>query len=103
MKRQLRNDQLLRIAYYEEIFDKVSGVTGQISKLLEELKGLDPEIKELDEYYTGKLWKKDFADDEAGLLPEDLKRGVLSEDGVYNLLEEVKEYLVEEEDEKVTE
>ena len=27
-----------------------------------------------------------FADDEAGLLPKDLKRGVLSEDGLWNLL-----------------
>lgn len=28
----------------------------------------------------------DFADDESGLLPKDLKRGVLSEDGIWNLL-----------------
>ncbi|MBK6087256.1 DUF4298 domain-containing protein, partial [Ruminococcus difficilis] len=33
----------------------------------------------------------DFAADEAGLLPKGLKRGVLSEDGIYNLLEEYKE------------
>lgn len=45
----------------------------------------------LSEYYTSALWKQDFADDEAGLLPQDLKRGVLSEDGVYNLLEKCKE------------
>lgn len=31
------------------------------------------------------------ADDEAGLLPEDLKRGVLSEDAVWNLLKDHKE------------
>ena len=30
-------------------------------------------------------WKKDFEDDEKGLLPKELKRGVLSEDGIYNL------------------
>ena len=29
----------------------------------------------------------DFAADEAGLLPKDLKRGVLSEDDIYLLLE----------------
>lgn len=33
-------------------------------------------------------WKRDFTTDEAGLLPKDLKRGVLSEDGIYALLEE---------------
>ena len=48
-------------------------------------------IDELEAYYTSDVWKQDFADDEAGLLPKDLKRGVLSEDGIYNLLEESKE------------
>ena len=37
--------------------------------------------KELSEYYSGPDWKADFALDEEGLLPGDLKRGVLSEDG----------------------
>ena len=41
----------------------------------------------LAEYYASDEWKQDFADDEAGLLPKDLKRGVLSEDGIWNLLE----------------
>lgn len=42
---------------------------------------------ELEAYYTGGEWMSDFACDEAGLLPPQLKRGVLSEDGLYNLLE----------------
>ena len=41
--------------------------------------------------YSGDDWKRDFADDEAGRLPNDLKRGVLSEDGIYDLLEEYGE------------
>ena len=48
-------------------------------------------ISELEAYYTSDEWKQDFAADEAGLLPKGLKRGVLSEDGIYNLLEEYKE------------
>ena len=31
-------------------------------------------------------WKQDFADDESERLPKDLKRGVLSEDAIWNLL-----------------
>ena len=46
---------------------------------------------ELEAYYASDEWKEDFAADEAGLLPKNLKRGVLSEDGIYNLLEEYKE------------
>ena len=43
-------------------------------------------LRILAEYYTSDEWKQDFADDEAGRLPKDLKRGVLSEDGLWNLL-----------------
>ena len=43
-------------------------------------------LQELTEYYENGQWMADYEADEAGLLPSDLKRGVLSEDGVYNLL-----------------
>lgn len=43
-------------------------------------------VRALARYYEGKLWRDDFAADEAGLLPATLKRGVLSEDGVYHFL-----------------
>ena len=43
-------------------------------------------IRILSEYYGNDEWKQDFADDEAGRLPKDLKRGVLSEDGIWNVL-----------------
>lgn len=45
-------------------------------------------LKSLSGYYGSSAWKRDFAADEAGLLPKKLARGVLSEDEVYNLLEE---------------
>lgn len=44
-------------------------------------------------YYGSNEWKQDFADDEAGLLPQDLKRGVLSEDAVRNLQEDNRELI----------
>lgn len=37
-------------------------------------------------YYEGGQWRRDYELDEAGKLPRDLKRGVLSEDGLYNLI-----------------
>ena len=45
----------------------------------------------LDKYDEAKAWKQDFADDEAGLLPKNLKRGVLAEDSIRNLLEAYRE------------
>ncbi|MDO4483624.1 MAG: DUF4298 domain-containing protein [Clostridia bacterium] len=40
----------------------------------------------LTEYYESPLWMQDYQLDEQGLLPKDLRRGILSEDGLYNLL-----------------
>jgi hypothetical protein len=52
-----------------------------------------PDIRELEAYYASDVWKKDFALDEAGILPKNLERGVLSEDGLYDLLEQNKEVM----------
>ena len=48
-------------------------------------------LQELTEYYENGQWLADYETDEAGLLPRGLKRGVLSEDGVYNLLFEIEQ------------
>ena len=47
---------------------------------------LQEDIAALEEYYGSNEWKQDFADDEAGKLPQNLRRGVLSEDAVYDFL-----------------
>ena len=76
--------QIERIAYYESLMDQASAVLNLIEHTA-------PFIRDLDSYYTSPQWKEDYAADEAGKLPADLKRGVLSEDGVYNLLERWRE------------
>ena len=45
-------------------------------------------LEELIRYYESPQWLADYDADCAGLLPSDLKRGVLSEDAVYDLLTE---------------
>ena len=44
------------------------------------------DLKILAEYMDSGLWLADYTRDELGLLPKTLKRGVLSQDGLYNLL-----------------
>ncbi|MBQ1591711.1 MAG: DUF4298 domain-containing protein, partial [Treponema sp.] len=56
-----------------------------------EFRKLRENMKKLESYYTSAEWKKDFALDEEGILPKDLKRGVLSEDGIYDLLERYRD------------
>ena len=48
-------------------------------------------IHELTAYYESGLWMQDYRRDEQGYFPVDLKRGVLSEDAVYDLLTELDE------------
>lgn len=43
-------------------------------------------LRELMDYYENGAWMEDYERDERGELPAELKRGVLSEDAVYNLL-----------------
>lgn len=43
-------------------------------------------LRELEAYYEGGQWLRDYELDEQGLLPPELKRGVLSQDAVYDFL-----------------
>ena len=81
------------ISEMEEIFDKVLQTQSAFEKAIEEYRELQPEIEKLEAYYSSKKWKEDFAADESGEIPADIKRGVLSEDGICNLLERNREIM----------
>jgi len=77
-----------RITHMEGLLDKSTEVIARLEQALEDFAALQPDIAELEAYYSSPQWRKDFEADEAGKLPKDLKRGVLSEDGVWNVLED---------------
>ena len=52
---------------------------------------LQPKLNSLMEYYFSDDWKNDYEADAKGEIPKDLKRGVLSQDGIFNLLEIINE------------
>ena len=87
----MKNKNVKRIEKMEEILDNANRIMDELEEKFEELREYQGQIKELEEYYTGEDWKEDFKLDEEGKLPEDLKRGVLSEDAVYDMLERNKE------------
>ena len=70
-------ENIRRIRQMEDIYDAVRADPGH------------PSLGELVRYYESGQWFRDYELDEQGLLPPDLKRGVLSQDGVYNLLEDL--------------
>jgi hypothetical protein len=104
--------QIERIKWMEHRFNNALAAIKDGSAV--SLKAVKEYVAELSKYYGSELWKQDFAADErqrvgdgnrealatdrdartlgmAGKLPPDLKRGVLSEDGIWNLLSDYRE------------
>ena len=81
--------QIERIKWMEQRFNHALAAIKDGSAV--SLKAIKEDVAELSKYYGSELWKLDFAADEAGNLPPDLKRGVLSEDGIWNLLSDYRE------------
>ena len=81
-------EQTERIARMERQLEVASRAVKGLAAALDDYEAARDALRELEAYYGSEEWKQDFADDEAGRLPHSLKRGVLSEDAVWNLLEE---------------
>ena len=75
-----------RIMEMERYLDKAAEAVAAMNSALEIYAEALPCIEMLEKYYTGALWREDLDADSAGLLPADLKRGVLSQDAVYDML-----------------
>ena len=84
-------EQIERIRQMEQQFEKASTATKGLSAALDKYLKAQKAIQMLNDYYGSDAWKQDFADDESERLPKDLKRGVLSEDAVWNLLSDYRE------------
>jgi len=84
---------LQRIKDLEYKFSEVSRVMTALDMAMDEFDGVKSYIDDLREYMESGQWKADFEADERGEIPADLERGVLSEDGLYDLLGEVDRIL----------
>ena len=93
-----RNDiRTARISLHEARMDSILRTVSREGITPDVYARVLPDLKKLEAYYTGPDWKEDYAADECGLLPPELKRGVLSQDGIHDLLDSFREYRVSEE------
>ena len=81
-----------RITRYEEMLCRAENAARQMEEAQRACAAVQDDLKALEKYYTSPEWKEDFEADEAGLLPQGLKRGVLSEDGIDSVLEWFREF-----------
>ena len=103
-KRFYRMDRIERVERYEQLYDEVlqevekrSGESTDDHSCAgtdvasEEQLSFDEKVQLLREYYASGQWLEDYTADENGEFPPDMKRGVLSQDGLYDLLEEAEQ------------
>lgn len=79
-------ENIERIEEMEQKFNQAFDALRKMETAFEHYESTQENIRQLNAYLGSKEWKDDLYADEAGILPVNLKRGVLSEDGIWNLL-----------------
>lgn len=90
----MSEQRIRRIETMERCFDTLQQIMREAPHRLR-LPETERMLAELEAYYDGGQWLRDYQMDEQGCFPTDLKRGVLSEDGVYNLLADIRQWMDE--------
>ena len=87
----LMREQIERIENMEERMDRAWKAVLDLHTAIDQFDAVKEDIEVLSDYYENGCWRQDYEADEAGALPRDLKRGVLSQDALYDLLTEYEE------------
>lgn len=83
-------EQLERIRRMEACLRTAEAAVRSLSDALDGWADAAEDIRTLDSYYGSEEWRRDREADEAGLLPKDLRRGVLGEDEAWNVLDDAR-------------
>lgn len=77
----------------EDCFDDVTRMLAELDGTIGKWEDAKGQLEVLKDYIASGDWRKDYEADEAGKLPAGLKRGVLSQDGLYDLLQDADKIL----------
>ena len=83
-------EAIQRIRRMEASFTRLQNALREHPRAVTDDPGLQEELEALTRYYQGGQWLRDYELDEQGLLPQDLKRGVLAQDGLYDFLDRIQ-------------
>ena len=82
-----------RVQKMEERFESLQRAVGALEGALAECQDFKQDYKALCKYLDSGKWLQDYEADEQGRLPAGLKRGVLSQDALYNLLQDASDVM----------
>ena len=80
-------DLLTRVREMEDRYDELTRVVAGLEEAISEYINYKQELEILRDYMDSGQWKLDYEADEEGRIPAEIKKGVLSEDGLYDLLQ----------------
>ena len=83
-----------RIKKNEERFDRILVCTNELQGALDKFNMIKKDLNLLKKYYYSKNWIMDKESYENGLIDK-IKAGVLSEDGVWNMLSDIDEIMID--------
>ena len=79
-------EQIERIKYFEKLMNQGYEIEENLMNAIDAFLEFESKFKELDDYLQSEERNKDVEDDENNLLPNDLNRGVLGQDYLYDLM-----------------
>lgn len=87
--------QTERITHMEQRLERATKALQALENAYTEYMSVSEDFNELEKYLGSDEWHADRQADADGLLPDGMRRGVLSEDGIWNLLERRGELIIE--------
>ena len=81
-----------RILQMELYFDMLLKIESENPGALREDVSIKEILQTLTQYYENGQWLRDYELDEMGLLPQNMNRGVLAQDAVYDFLDRIKKW-----------
>jgi len=80
-----------RIRQMEQYLDVLQKVVDENPSVILEDASLEALLEHLQQYYESGQWLRDYTLDEQGLLPQNLKRGVLAQDTLFVFFDRIGE------------
>ena len=87
-------ERLENIKQMENILNRTDVLISEMEILLKKWQENEVDFQKLMDYYGSENWHNDCEDDEKQIIPQDLPRGVLSEDAVFNTYGNRKEVAI---------
>jgi len=82
-------EAIARVQQMEQYFDMLQSIGNKDSADLREDGSYIAVLQILTRYYESGQWLHDYELDEKGAFPQDLKRGILAQDAVYDFLQKI--------------